>query len=249
MLPPPPLPSIVALTPSVPLPSSCRGPSVDASLLVLRAEHQARDFSADNFFSKHYLSTYYSYQMVYGTQDLQELVPQSFVLETGTCIPRYHGVPRGFIKRRDGIKNGAGIKSEGELGVHVDKGGEGEEEAGIAGEGEAGMAGEEEADGRRGGGGVQVEGGRVLIVGDILDQDEEEIAILSLLRSLDKQAKAKGGAVFQVLLKGPKNFRRAVKHLGPAPGVPYSYIKPYVRSKGSKFEKVRGRKNSKRLGV
>ncbi|XLR19397.1 hypothetical protein S83_047309, partial [Arachis hypogaea] len=36
--------------------------------------HQARDFSADNFFSKHYLSTYYSYQMVYGTQDLQELV-------------------------------------------------------------------------------------------------------------------------------------------------------------------------------
>ncbi|XLU53689.1 hypothetical protein S245_048337, partial [Arachis hypogaea] len=73
--------------------------------------HQARDFSADNFFSKHYLSTYYSYQMVYGTQDLQELV--------------------------------------------------------------------------------------VLIVGDILDQDEEEIAILSLLRSLDKQAKAKGGAVFQ----------------------------------------------------
>ncbi|XP_057754366.1 shewanella-like protein phosphatase 1 isoform X2 [Arachis stenosperma] len=34
-------------------------------------------------------------------------------------------------------------------------------------------------------------------VGDILDRDEEEIAILSLLRSLDKQAKAKGGAVFQ----------------------------------------------------
>ncbi|RYQ99206.1 shewanella-like protein phosphatase 1 isoform X1 [Arachis ipaensis] len=42
-------------------------------------------------------------------------------------------------------------------------------------------------------------GETVLIqVGDILDRGEEEIAILSLLRSLDKQAKAKGGAVFQV---------------------------------------------------
>ncbi|MED6110800.1 Glycosylated integral ER membrane protein [Stylosanthes scabra] len=42
-------------------------------------------------------------------------------------------------------------------------------------------------------------GETVLIqVGDILDRGEEEVAILSLLRSLDKQAKAKGGAVFQV---------------------------------------------------
>lgn len=35
-------------------------------------------------------------------------------------------------------------------------------------------------------------------LGDILDRGEDEIAILSLLRSLEKQAKAKGGAVFQV---------------------------------------------------
>ncbi|GMY10507.1 shewanella-like protein phosphatase 1 isoform X1 [Fagus crenata] len=42
-------------------------------------------------------------------------------------------------------------------------------------------------------------GESVLIqLGDILDRGEEEIAILSLLRSLDIQAKAKGGAVFQV---------------------------------------------------
>ncbi|RYR49204.1 hypothetical protein Ahy_A07g035527 [Arachis hypogaea] len=93
------------------------------------------------------------------------------------------------------------------------------------------------------------DGETVLIqVRDILDRDED-IAILSLLRSLDKQAKAKGGAMFQVLLRGPKNFREDVKHLGPAPGVLYSYIKPYVRSKGRKFEKVRGRKNNKGLGV
>lgn len=40
---------------------------------------------------------------------------------------------------------------------------------------------------------------RVLIqLGDILDRGEDEIAILSLLRSLSIQAKTKGGAVFQV---------------------------------------------------
>ncbi|AEE28067.1 Calcineurin-like metallo-phosphoesterase superfamily protein [Arabidopsis thaliana] len=37
-----------------------------------------------------------------------------------------------------------------------------------------------------------------LEVGDILDRGDDEIAILSLLRSLDDQAKANGGAVFQV---------------------------------------------------
>ncbi|XP_054790557.1 shewanella-like protein phosphatase 1 [Prosopis cineraria] len=43
-------------------------------------------------------------------------------------------------------------------------------------------------------------GGETVLVqlGDVLDRGEDEIAILSLLRSLDKQARAKGGAVFQV---------------------------------------------------
>ncbi|PON85853.1 Calcineurin-like phosphoesterase domain, apaH type [Trema orientale] len=43
-------------------------------------------------------------------------------------------------------------------------------------------------------------GGETVLVqlGDILDRGEDEIAILSLLRSLDIQAKAQGGAVFQV---------------------------------------------------
>lgn len=38
-------------------------------------------------------------------------------------------------------------------------------------------------------------------VGDILDRGEDEIAILSLLKSLDIQAKANGGAVFQVYVR------------------------------------------------
>ncbi|KAF4349975.1 hypothetical protein F8388_011638 [Cannabis sativa] len=43
-------------------------------------------------------------------------------------------------------------------------------------------------------------GGETVLVqlGDILDRGEDEIAILSLLRSLDIQAKSQGGAVFQV---------------------------------------------------
>ncbi|KAI5326374.1 hypothetical protein L3X38_035448 [Prunus dulcis] len=52
-----------------------------------------------------------------------------------------------------------------------------------------------------------------------------------------------------VLLRGPKNAREAVKHFGPAPGVPHSHTKPYVRSKGRKFEKARGKRNSKGFRV
>ena len=48
-----------------------------------------------------------------------------------------------------------------------------------------------------------------------------------------------------VLLRGPKSQREAVKHFGRAPGVPQSHTKPYVRSKGRKFEKARGRRNSR----
>jgi hypothetical protein len=38
-------------------------------------------------------------------------------------------------------------------------------------------------------------------VGDVLDRGEDEIAILSLLAWLGKQARSKGGAVFQVLFQ------------------------------------------------
>ncbi|KAK4795758.1 hypothetical protein SAY86_028084 [Trapa natans] len=52
-----------------------------------------------------------------------------------------------------------------------------------------------------------------------------------------------------VLLRGPKNSREAVKHFGPAPGVPHSHTKPYVRAKGRKFEKARGKRNSRGFRV
>lgn len=48
-----------------------------------------------------------------------------------------------------------------------------------------------------------------------------------------------------VLLRGPRNAREAVKHFGAAPGVPHSHTKPFVRAKGRKFEKARGRRKSR----
>merc|ERR1711935_477040 len=47
-----------------------------------------------------------------------------------------------------------------------------------------------------------------------------------------------------LLIRGPKTAREANKHFGAA-GVPNSHVKPYIRSKGRKFERARGRRNSK----
>lgn len=51
-----------------------------------------------------------------------------------------------------------------------------------------------------------------------------------------------------VLLRGPKNSRESVRHFG-SPGASGSHVKPYVRSKGRKFEKARGRRRSKGFKV
>lgn len=47
-----------------------------------------------------------------------------------------------------------------------------------------------------------------------------------------------------LLLQAKRTNREACRHFGRAPGVPHSHTKPYVRSKGRKFEKARGRRTS-----
>lgn len=47
-----------------------------------------------------------------------------------------------------------------------------------------------------------------------------------------------------VLMQGKRNAREACTHFGKAPGVPHSHSRPYVRSKGRKFERARGRRTS-----
>lgn len=49
-----------------------------------------------------------------------------------------------------------------------------------------------------------------------------------------------------VLLRGPKNARESVKHFGMGP---HKHKKPFVRSKGRKFEKARGRRRSRGFKV
>ncbi|KAJ1680188.1 60S ribosomal protein L18 [Spiromyces aspiralis] len=48
-----------------------------------------------------------------------------------------------------------------------------------------------------------------------------------------------------LLIRGSKSAREATKHFGRAPGTPGSTSRPYVRSKGRKFEKARGRRASR----
>jgi len=48
-----------------------------------------------------------------------------------------------------------------------------------------------------------------------------------------------------LLVQGPRKGREADRHFGPAPGAPHSHTKPYVRSKGRKFERARGRRASR----
>lgn len=49
-----------------------------------------------------------------------------------------------------------------------------------------------------------------------------------------------------LLLRGPKNAREAVKHFGFGP---HKHKKPYIESKGRKFEKARGRRRSRGFKV
>uniref|UniRef100_A0A8C7CI79 Ribosomal protein L18 n=3 Tax=Oncorhynchus TaxID=8016 RepID=A0A8C7CI79_ONCKI len=48
-----------------------------------------------------------------------------------------------------------------------------------------------------------------------------------------------------VLLSGPRKGREVYRHFGKACGTPHSHTKPYIRSKGRKFERARGRRSSR----
>lgn len=96
------------------------------------------------------------------------------------------------------------------------------------------------------------------ITNDIREFDLPQLTVCAL--RLSRQARARilkaGGKVITfdelatiaptgkntVLLQGRRNAREAVRHFGPAPGVPGSHTKPFVRAKGRKFERARGRK-------
>ncbi|KAK3328551.1 putative 60S ribosomal protein L18-B [Cercophora scortea] len=64
--------------------------------------------------------------------------------------------------------------------------------------------------------------------------------------TLDQLALEKPTGANTILLRGPKNSREAFKHFGMGP---HKHKKPYVQSKGRKFEKARGRRRSRGFKV
>ncbi|KAG6991159.1 60S ribosomal protein L18-B [Physcia stellaris] len=64
--------------------------------------------------------------------------------------------------------------------------------------------------------------------------------------TLDQLALRKPTGENTLLLRGPKNAREAVKHFGFGP---HKGKKPYVESKGRKFERARGRRRSRGFKV
>ncbi|KAI9342910.1 ribosomal protein L18e/L15P [Obelidium mucronatum] len=108
------------------------------------------------------------------------------------------------------------------------------------------------------------EGKTAVVVGTVTDDirllevPKLSIAALRVTASARARILAAGGEILTfdqlalraptgkgtVLLRGTKNSREAVKHFGAA-GVPGSSVKPYVRSKGRKFERARGRRSSR----
>ncbi|EFW99284.1 60S ribosomal protein l18 [Grosmannia clavigera kw1407] len=64
--------------------------------------------------------------------------------------------------------------------------------------------------------------------------------------TLDQLALEKPTGANTLLLRGPKNAREAFKHFGFGP---HSHKKPYVASKGRKFERARGRRRSRGFKV
>jgi large subunit ribosomal protein L18e len=62
--------------------------------------------------------------------------------------------------------------------------------------------------------------------------------------TFDELALLRPKGEYVTLLRGTRD-RLAKRHFGPAPGLPGSTTKPYVRAKGRKFERARGRRSSR----
>lgn len=106
----------------------------------------------------------------------------------------------------------------------------------------------------------------VVVVGPITDDNrllevpKLSVAALRFTHSARARIEAAGGEALTldqlamraptgsntVLIRGRKNAREAVRHFGFGP---HKHKKPYVRSKGPKFEQARGRRKSRAFRV
>ncbi|WP_252493802.1 60S ribosomal protein L18, partial [Escherichia coli] len=58
------------------------------------------------------------------------------------------------------------------------------------------------------------------------------------IMTFDQLAMASPKGENTVLLSGPRKGRQVYRHFGRAPGTPHSHTKPYIQSKGRKFERA-----------
>ncbi|EPS37812.1 hypothetical protein H072_8438 [Dactylellina haptotyla CBS 200.50] len=113
---------------------------------------------------------------------------------------------------------------------------------------------------------TKTEGKTVVVVGTITDDvrlltvPKVTIAALRFTATARARIVAAGGEAITldqlalraptgantVLLRGPKNSRESVKHFGFGP---HKHKKPYIQSKGRKFERARGRRRSRGFKV
>ncbi|KAF2495390.1 ribosomal protein L18e [Lophium mytilinum] len=109
-------------------------------------------------------------------------------------------------------------------------------------------------------------GKTVVVVGTVTDDNrllevpKLSIAALRVTATARARILAAGGEVLTIdelaqrspkgentlLLRGPKNARESFKHFGMGP---HKHKKPYVESKGRKFERARGRRRSRGFKV
>ncbi|KAJ4303405.1 hypothetical protein N0V90_002298 [Kalmusia sp. IMI 367209] len=110
------------------------------------------------------------------------------------------------------------------------------------------------------------EGKTIVIIGTVTDDNrllelpKLSVAALRVTASARARIEKAGGEILTIdevatrfptgantlLLRGPKNSREAVKHFGFGP---HKNKKPYVQSKGRKFERARGRRRSRGFKV
>lgn len=110
------------------------------------------------------------------------------------------------------------------------------------------------------------EGKTVVVIGTVTDDNrlvevpKVTVAALRFTNTARARILAAGGEVLTLdqlalraptgsntlLLRGPKSHREAVKHFGMGP---HKNKKPYIESKGRKFEKARGRRRSRGFKV
>ncbi|KAI0386586.1 putative 60S ribosomal protein L18-B [Hypomontagnella monticulosa] len=110
------------------------------------------------------------------------------------------------------------------------------------------------------------EGKTIVVVGTVTDDNrllavpKVSIAALRFTATARARITAAGGEALTLdqlalraptgantlLIRGPKNAREAVKHFGMGP---HKHKKPYLESKGRKFEKARGRRRSRGFKV